>query len=157
MSFLQKTGLDPISWMDCPRPKQTGTVPCSQHGWEPDMSQRNRRTFSPAQKADLLRKHHDDKVSISEVCNQNEPLPSMLYGWQHPLWDQSALAEAKPSLRKQQLCAEVVALGARLAKKEHVIAELRRSANLPPLAHGTDDEGGQTRQGACGYLLTGCV
>ena len=90
------------------------------------MSKRTRRKFSPSQKADLLRKHHVEKVPISEICNQNELQPSVLYGWQHHLWDHAALAfaEAKPSSREQQLEAEVAALRARLAKKEPVIAEL---------------------------------
>lgn len=90
------------------------------------MSKRTRRKFSPSQKADLLRKHHVEKVPISEICNQNELQPSVLYGWQHHLWDHAALAfaEAKPSSREQQLEAENAALRARLAKKEHVIAEL---------------------------------
>ena len=90
------------------------------------MRKRTRRKFSPSQKADLLRKHHVDKVPISEICNQNELSPRVLYGWQHPLWDHAALAfaEANPSSREQQLEAENAALRARLAQKEHVIAEL---------------------------------
>jgi len=62
------------------------------------MRERNRQRFSPSQKADLLRKHHVETVPISETCNQNERQPSVLYGWQHHLWDHAALAfaEAKP-------------------------------------------------------------
>ena len=74
----------------------------------------------------MLRKHHVDKVPIREICNQNELQPSVFYDWQHHLWDHAALAfaEAKPSSRQQQLEAENAALRARLAQKEHVIAEL---------------------------------
>ena len=81
------------------------------------MRKRTRRKFSSSQKADLLRKPHVEKVPIREICNQNELQPSVLDGWQHPLWDHAALAfvEAKPSSREQQLEAENAALRARLA------------------------------------------
>ena len=81
------------------------------------MRKRTRRKFSSSQKADLLRKHHVEKVPIREICNQNELQPSVFYDWQHHLWDHAALAfaEAKPSSREQQLEAENAALRARLA------------------------------------------
>lgn len=90
------------------------------------MTKRTRRQYSPSQKADLLRKHHVDKVPISELCNQNQLQPSVVYSWQHHLWDHAALAfaESKSSSREEQLEAEVAALRAKLARKEHVIAEL---------------------------------
>ncbi len=90
------------------------------------MSKRTRRYHAPSQKADLLRQHHLDKVPISELCNQHELQPSVFYTWQRQLWDHAALAfaDAKPSSREQQLETENAALRAKLAKKEHVIAEL---------------------------------
>lgn len=90
------------------------------------MSKRTRRYHAPSQKADLLRKHHLDKVPISDLCNQHELQPSVFYTWQRQLWDHAALAfaDGKPSSREQQLEADNAALRAKLAKKEHVIAEL---------------------------------
>ena len=90
------------------------------------MSKRTRRYHAPSQKAGLLRKHHLDKVPISELCNANQLQPSVFYTWQRQLWDHAALAfaDGKPSSREQQLEAENTALRAKLAKKEHVIAEL---------------------------------
>ena len=50
----------------------------------------------------------------------------VFYRWQRHLFDNAAIvfADAKPSSRQLELEAEVVALRAKLAKKEHVIAEL---------------------------------
>lgn len=90
------------------------------------MSKRTRRYHAPSQKADLLRKHHVDKVPISDLCNQHQLQPSVFYTWQRQLWDHAALAftDAKPSSHEQELEAQVAALQQKLAKKEHVIAEL---------------------------------
>ena len=81
------------------------------------MSKRTRRYHAPSQKADLLRKHHLDKVPISDLCNQHELQPSVFYTWQRQL-----RSELQGGL--QTLEAEVATLRAKLAKKEHVIAEL---------------------------------
>ena len=89
-------------------------------------SKRTRQYRAPSLKAELLRKHHVDKVPISDLCDQNQLQPSVFYTWQRQLWDQASIvfAEAKPSSREQELEAENAALRAKLAKKEHVIAEL---------------------------------
>jgi hypothetical protein len=50
----------------------------------------------------------------------------VFYHWQRHLFDNAAIvfADAKPSSRQLELEAEVALLRAKLAKKEHVIAEL---------------------------------
>ena len=89
-------------------------------------SKRTRQYRAPSQKAELLRQHHVDKVPISDLCDQNQLQPSVFYQWQRRLWDQASMVftEAKASTREQELEAENAALRAKLAKKEHVIAEL---------------------------------
>lgn len=87
---------------------------------------RTRQYRAPSQKAELLRQHHVDKVPISDLCDQNQLQPSVFYQWQRRLWEQASMVftEAKASTREQELEAENAALRAKLAKKEHVIAEL---------------------------------
>ena len=46
------------------------------------MSKRNRRKHSSDQKAALLKKHHVEKVPVSDVCDQAEVQPSLFYNWQ---------------------------------------------------------------------------
>lgn len=90
------------------------------------MSKRSRRYHAPSQKADLLRQHHVEKVPISALCNQHQLQPSVFYTWQRHLWEHASqvFTAPKPSSREQELEAEVAALRAKLARKEHVIAEL---------------------------------
>lgn len=91
-----------------------------------DRSKRTRQYRAPSQKAELLRQHHLDRIPISDLCDRNQLQPSVFYHWQRHLFDNAAVvfADAKPSSRQLELEAEVVALRAKLAKKEHVIAEL---------------------------------
>ena len=100
-------------------------------------SKRTRQYRAPSLKAELLRKHHVDKVPISDLCDENQLQPSVFYTWQRHLWDHASMVftDAKPSSREQELEAEVAALRAKLAKNEHVIAELSEElieAKKPP-------------------------
>jgi transposase len=38
-----------------------------------------RRTFTADQNAAILRRHHVDKVPVSELCDQNDLQPSLIY------------------------------------------------------------------------------
>ena len=91
------------------------------------MPKKNRRHHSSSQKLDLLRKHHFDKVPVSDLCDQADLQPSVFYSWQRRLFDNGALAldaGKKTSSREQELQAQVEQLEARLAKKDSVIAEI---------------------------------
>lgn len=55
-------------------------------------SKRTRHYRAPSQKAELLRKHHVDKVPISDLFDQNQLQLSVFYQWQRRLWDQASMA-----------------------------------------------------------------
>ena len=44
-----------------------------------DKSKHTRQYRAPSQKAEPLRKHHVDKVPISDLCDQNELQPNVFY------------------------------------------------------------------------------
>lgn len=93
------------------------------------MSKKTRRHHTPDQKINLLRRHHLDKVPVSEVCEGAELQPSVFYGWQRHLFDHGAAAfgESRKRVetsREQELLAENERLKARLARKDEVIAEV---------------------------------
>ena len=91
------------------------------------MSKRNRRHFSPEQKADLLRRHLVDKVSVSDICNEHKLQPSVFYDWLRLLTTQAHVVFGTPSRGQspeKQLEAKVAALEEKLAKKDAVIAEV---------------------------------
>lgn len=96
------------------------------------MSKRTRRKHSSQQKAALLKKHHVDKVPVSDICNEAELQPSVFYHWQRHLFENAAAvfdgtrkgAMSEKSEREKQLEAKVAQLEAKLAKKDAVIAEI---------------------------------
>ena len=98
------------------------------------MSKKTRRHHTPDQKINLLRRHHLEKVPVSEVCEGAELQPSVVYDWQRRLFEHGAAAfgesrkRVEPS-REQELQAEVERLKARLADLE---GHRLRPADRPP-------------------------
>jgi len=90
------------------------------------LSKRERRHFTPEQKAALLRRHLVDKVLVSDICNQEKIQPSVFYHWLRQLLEnaQAALAAPRASSQEKQLADKVTALEERLKKKDEVIAEV---------------------------------
>ena len=92
-------------------------------------SKRSRRHFTTEQKVALLKRHLVDKVPISDLCNEAELQPSVFYQWQRQVLENLAgafttPASEGPSKREKELVAKTKELEARLAKKDHVIAEV---------------------------------
>jgi transposase len=91
------------------------------------MSKRTRRKHSSQQKAALLKKHHVEKVPVSDVCDQAEVQPSLFYNWQRQLFENAATVleggNKGASVHDRTLQARVAELEAQLAKKEAVIAK----------------------------------
>ncbi len=96
------------------------------------MAKRKRRIHSTEQKAEILRRHMVDKVSVSDLCDEYKIRPSVLYGWQRQLVDNLAVALEATSgkrsrrevTRESQLARENETLQAKLVKKDNVIAEI---------------------------------
>ena len=89
------------------------------------MPRKPRRNFTTDQKASILRRHHVDKVAVSDLCAEHELQPSVFYYWQRQVFENlgSALQPViTPSSREKELEREVEALKAKLAKKDGVIA-----------------------------------
>ncbi len=88
-----------------------------------------RRHHSPEQKAALLKKHHLEKVPVSDLCDEANLQPSVFYYWQKQLFENSTAAfespkgKAKPS-REAELEARIAQLEAKLSRKDAVIAEV---------------------------------
>src|SRR5262245_29147745 len=92
------------------------------------MSKRTRRRHSSEQKAALLKRHHLDKVPISELCNENKLQPSLFYDWQRQLFANAGAVFEGPkpgaSSREKELEERIAQLEQKLAKKDAVIAEI---------------------------------
>lgn len=91
---------------------------------------RNRRHFTAEQKATALKRHHVDKIPVSEICEELKLQPSLFYLWQRQLFENAdkAVGAVKngqaASQREKQLEAKLAALEAKLARKDSVIAEI---------------------------------
>lgn len=99
------------------------------------MSKRPRRKHSSAQKAAVLKKHHVEKVPVSDVCDAEKLQPSLFYIWQRQLFENAASVfdgtrkgasshEKALEARVAALEAQLAAKDAKLAKKDAVIAEI---------------------------------
>ena len=94
------------------------------------MSKKKRRRFTAEQKAEIVGRLLFNKEKVSDLADEYEIQPSLLYNWQRQLQTNLALAlEDTDRLRQQSsrertLEAKVEALEARLSKKDEVIAEL---------------------------------
>ena len=56
------------------------------------MSRRQRRKFTPEDKAAILRRHLADKIPVSDLCEEYKLQPSVFYQWQRQLFDPAAKA-----------------------------------------------------------------
>lgn len=104
-------------------------------------SKRSRRHFTTEQKVAILKRHMVDKVSVSDLCNELGLQPSVFYQWQRQALENlagafSAPADDGPSKREKELVAKTRELEAKLAKKDHVIAEVAAELVAAKKAHG---------------------
>ena len=91
------------------------------------MPKKKRRSFTAKQKAAILRRHHVDKVPVSQICEEESLQPSVFYYWQKQAFGNLEVAlnrKEKPGSKVKALSAENERLKARLARKDHVIAVL---------------------------------
>jgi len=95
------------------------------------VSRKNRRKFTAEQKATILRRHLQDKVAVSDLCDEYKIQPSLFYGWQRQMLEKMAVAlesngreQRARSNREGRLKRKIEALEAKLAKKDNIIAEI---------------------------------
>lgn len=93
---------------------------------------RDRRHFSAAQKAAIVKTHLVDKVPISDLCEKHEITPTQFYQWQKQLFEGAAAAfetrrkSGAPDAKDRR----IDALEAKLANKNEVISELMEECVL---------------------------
>ena len=95
------------------------------------MSNRARRTHNNKLKAEVVRRHLSGKEPVSNLCDEFNLQPSVIYGWCKQIFDglevafEATSSKQKPgNTREQELSKRVAYLDARLAKKDNVIAEI---------------------------------
>jgi len=91
---------------------------------------RTRRDYTAQDKAVILRRHLEDKVPVSDLCDEYGIKPGVFYRWQREALDnlekvlEDKRARRSQAARERRLERENEALKAKLAKKDSVIAEI---------------------------------
>ena len=93
---------------------------------------KQRRKFSAQQKVKMLRQHLVEKVSISEVCDQNGISPTQFYQWQKVFFECGTAAFEKAGNGRKDSQVKTLErqnahLQAKLVRKDEVIAEIMAS------------------------------
>jgi len=93
------------------------------------MPKRTRRNHTSEQKAALLKRHHLEKIPVSNICDEHALQPSVFYAWQRQLFENAPAVfdgskkEPGASTRELELLARIAELEAKLGKKDAVIAK----------------------------------
>jgi transposase len=90
---------------------------------------KTRRSFTPEQKATLVRRHLRDKVPVSNLADEFEVQPSLIHLWINQLLEQAEKAFERSTGRPAKHAADakdqkIAQLEAKLVKKNEVVAEL---------------------------------
>ncbi len=88
---------------------------------------RKRRTFSPEEKAGVIRRHLLEKVPVSDICEELEIHPTLFYLWQKQFFEHGAAAferKKKKSTREKEAKQKIDALEDKLVRKNEVLSEL---------------------------------
>jgi len=92
------------------------------------MSKKVRRSLSGTEKLSILREHLVEGKPVSSVCEVHGVQPSLFYYWQRQLFENGATVFGGVSkvvaTRERQQAETIERLEAKLARKDHVIAEL---------------------------------
>ena len=89
---------------------------------------KQRRRFTPQQKAAIVREHFVDKIPVSDLCDRHGIQPTLFYRWQKEMLENlSGLFERQSASQLTVLKRQNEALRAKIAHKDEVIAEIMES------------------------------
>lgn len=89
------------------------------------MSKRERRNFSPQEKARMVKEHLLENKPISQVCDENGLQVTVFQRWKQQLFENSASAfEKKNNREESRWQKKALKLERKLEKKNEVLSEL---------------------------------
>ena len=96
-----------------------------------------RRHFSADEKVKILRRHLIEHESVSDICNQLNLQPTVLYTWQKQFFENGAAAFEKTRINAVDVDKRRIAeLEAKIRRKNEVVAELMEKHVKLKKAHG---------------------
>jgi transposase len=89
------------------------------------LMRRPRKSYTPAEKVAILRRHLIDRVPVSDLCDELQVPPSIFYAWQKQFFENGAAAfDRKNGSTDQAHLRTIAALRDKLQRKNEVVAEL---------------------------------
>jgi transposase len=89
------------------------------------MSRKPRKNYSPKEKVTILRKLLIDHVPLSDLCDQYQLQPQVVYRWQKEFFEHGEAAFEQVSKRPTTLFQQKIeTLETKLARKNEVLSEL---------------------------------
>ena len=86
---------------------------------------RPRKSYTPAEKVAILRRHLIDRVPVSDLCDELQVPPSIFYAWQKQFFENGAAAfDRKNGSTDHAHLRTIAALRDKLQRKNEVVAEL---------------------------------
>jgi transposase-like protein len=90
------------------------------------MPERNRRNFTPEEKANILKQHLAEQKPVSDLCEKYGLHPTVFYRWQKELFENApkAFQKDKGKWMRTHLEEKVARLEKKLSQKNEVLSEL---------------------------------
>jgi transposase-like protein len=96
-----------------------------------------RKSYTPAEKVTILRRHLIEKVPISDLCDQHQLSPTLFYLWQKQFFENGTAAfERRNGSTEGQHLRMIAALREKLQRKNEVVAELMEEHIQLKKGHG---------------------
>ena len=86
---------------------------------------KSRKNYTPVEKVAILRRHLIDQVPVSDLCDEYQLSPTLVYLWQKQFFENEPAAfERKNAVPEGRLQRTIAALRDKLQRKNEVVAEL---------------------------------
>ena len=84
-----------------------------------------RKNYTPVEKVAILRRHLIDRVPVSDLCDEYQLSPTLLYQWQKQFFENGPAAfERKNATPEGHFQRTIAALRDKLRRKDEVVSEL---------------------------------
>jgi transposase len=87
-----------------------------------------RKSYTPAEKVAILRRHLIDRVPVSDLCDEYQLPPSIFYAWQKLFFENGVSAfQRRNGSPEQSHLRTIAALRDKLQRRNEVVAELMKA------------------------------
>lgn len=85
---------------------------------------KKRHNYTPEEKVAILKRHLVERVPVSDLCDQYQLQPKLIYLWQQQFFENGTAAFLQGKHPKRQETQRIEQLEEKLRKKHEVLSEL---------------------------------